>query len=187
MDTPVFYAFLLAHIISLIVGFGAVLATDFLGLQWMRKKITSASLLKFTGFLQKLVWLGWIGLVISGIGLIIQKGYIDNLTQIKLFFVALVGLNGIFLHRIKKMFTALGDRPMPAYLKFRITLASLISQVGWWGAISIGFVHRHIQHDIPWPSDPITYMLYIGGAFLSLYLLGELFLRKPHRYSKGRI
>ena len=38
---------------------------------------------------QKLIWLGWVGMVVSGANLIWLKGYVDNLTKIKIFFVVL--------------------------------------------------------------------------------------------------
>ncbi len=38
MDSLIFYIFLFVHLTSLIVGFGAVLVTDFFGLLWLRKK-----------------------------------------------------------------------------------------------------------------------------------------------------
>ncbi len=133
-------------------------------------------MVNISGQTKKLIWLGWFGLVFSGIFLIAQKGYIDNLTQIKLFFVAMIGVNGIFLHKIHKMLDRFGDNDLPPLFKFRIALASIVSQVGWWGAIFIGFIHRHWRHDIPWPENPWFYMLLIAGTFMVLLLIGELIL-----------
>lgn len=154
MNTIPFYIFLFIHLISLIVGFGSVIVIDTFGLFWLLKvkNITLARVTSVAEITQKLIWLGWGGLVFSGLFLITMKGYVDNLTKIKLFFVLMVGLNGIFLHLIKKSMEMLGNvEEVPAKIMFRIGLASAISQLGWWGAFSIGFVHRHWRHNIPWP------------------------------------
>src|SRR3989338_10746466 len=82
-----FTLFLFIHIISLVVGFGTVLVTDFFGFLWMRRTISKTVLTQVTHSTKKLIWLGYTGLVVSGIGLLIMKGYVDNLTKIKLFFV----------------------------------------------------------------------------------------------------
>ncbi|HEY4506693.1 MAG TPA: hypothetical protein VJH71_00820 [Candidatus Paceibacterota bacterium] len=182
MDSITFYIFLFAHIIFLITGFGTVLVIDFFGLLWFRKKISTDNLLLTTGHAQKLIWLGWIGLVISGVGLITIKGYLDNLTQIKLFFVILVGLNGIFLNKIHRLLSNLDNNEMSKHLKFKIILTSIISQIGWWGAITIGFLHRHWQHNIPWPENPWLYIATISGSFFVVYVIGEIVLNS--RYKK---
>lgn len=145
MATLPFYIFLFIHLISLVVGFGAVIVIDTFGLLWIRKKVSLELVTTVANTTQKLIWLGWSGLVISGIGLIVMKGFVDNLTIIKLFFVAMLGINGIFLHHIKNN---LENR------NFRIGLASAVSQLGWWGAIVIGFLHRHWRYEIDWPPNP---------------------------------
>ncbi|MBI4160791.1 MAG: hypothetical protein HY506_02690, partial [Candidatus Yanofskybacteria bacterium] len=149
MDSGYFYTFLFVHLVSLIIGFGSVLVVDFWGILWLRKKINTGFLAKIIENTTNLIWLGWTGSIASGIGLIVMKGYVDNLTKLKLFFVAMIGINGIFLHSVQKILAKNGEAPLPPKLKFRIALGSMISQISWWGAIFIGFIHRHWQHYIP--------------------------------------
>ncbi len=178
MDTPLFFILLFIHVTSFIVGFGAVIVIDMFGSLWILKKVKLSQVNFVAGITQRLIWVGWTGLVLSGIGLILHKGYVDNLTMIKLFFVALLGLNGLFLHFIKKSTEHIGDNDeMPALARFRITLASAISQMGWWGAIIIGFVHRHIAHTINTPSNPIMWIIGILLAIGAIALIGESLLR----------
>lgn len=178
MDTLPFYIFLFVHLISLIVGFGSVLVIDFFGLLALMKRINLAFTMKVANQTQKLIWLGWSGLVLSGIGLITLKGYVDNLTVIKLFFVFMVGLNGVFLHTIKKAIERMGDissmDEMPAKYRFRIALASAISQLGWWGALFIGFIHRHWQHRIEWPPSPVPYIVGIIAVIVIAIIVGSI-------------
>lgn len=174
MDSIPFLIALGAHFISLLIGMGAVLTVDAFGLLWLFKKASMPFLMRIAGTTQKLIWIGWIGLVLSGTVLIVLKGYIDNLTVLKLFFVALVGANGVFLHVIKKSLDVLhhGDQPS-SHLKFRIILATTISQIGWWSAISIGFLHSQWRHRIDWPNAPEIYIACITVSILLLALVGE--------------
>ncbi len=192
MQSVPFYIFLFIHLVSLVVGFGAVLTTDFFGLLWVLayKRVPFTLLMDTTHITQKLIWLGWFGLVCSGIGLLYLKGYVDNLTKVKLFFVLLVGLNGIYLHFINKAFEKLKNieaKNIPLLLKFRITLGSFTSQLGWWGALFIGFIHRHIQHSFAWPANPYPYIIAIAGVLLIIAVVGETTLRKRQKqgYSKA--
>jgi hypothetical protein len=180
MDSFLFYIFLFGHLASLILGFGAVLVTDVFGLLWVAKfkKVTLHFLVSVSAITSKVIWIGWAGLVATGIPLILMKGYVDNLTKLKLFFVLLVGLNGLFLHWLHGQLTKVQERnTLPPLLKFRTFVGSLISQVAWWGALLIGFAHRHWQHTILWPSNPWLYIAGISLAFILLIIGGELVFR----------
>lgn len=178
MDTPLFYIFLFVHLVSLLVGFGSVIVIDSFGFLWLLKKVQLSFVMRVAETTQKLIWIGWSGMVFSGLFLITAKGYVDNLTKIKIFFVLLVGLNGIFLHLLKKAFEKIQDgSTMPNILMFRMAITTLISQTGWWGALLIGFVHRHLSHNIPWPSSPYTYMVVWVIFLIVLWGSGELMLR----------
>ncbi len=179
MNTTHFYVALFIHLISLIIGFGAVIVIDTFGFLLLINKQPLSMPKKVANITQVLIWVGWLGLVISGINLIVLKGHLDNLTIIKLFFVVLLGLNGIFLHVIKKVLDKFKTfKDVPAIWRFRIGLASLISQTGWWAAIFIGFVHRHINHKINWPENPLTLILGLSLIFIFIILSGEFFLKK---------
>lgn len=178
METTHFYIALFFHLIGLITGFGAVLVIDTFGLLMLLGKQNLSMVKKVARITQALIWIGWTTMVISGINLIWLKGYVDNLTKIKIFFVLMLGLNGIFLHLIKEHLQKIEDIKIvkPVYF-FRIALTSAISQTGWWGALLIGFVHRHIQHNIIWPKDPYIYIYSISGFFFCSWVLGELYFK----------
>lgn len=134
-----FYLFLFIHFIFIAVGFGAVIVIDTFGFLWLRKKVALELVMKVADVTQRLIWIGWSGLVISGIVLLGLMGWhVGARTALKLFFVAMLGMNGIFLHYIKKAFER-GEVPMG-----RMVLATVISQIGWWGAIVIGFLNTNV-------------------------------------------
>ena len=179
MDSIHFYIALFFHLVFLIIAFGAVMVIDFFGALMLFKRTTLTLVKKVANITQKLIWIGWVGMVISGFNLIMLKGFVDNLTKIKIFFVLMIGINGFFLHSIKKtMDNFHSEHQLPNKLMFNIFFASLISQTGWWGALIIGFIHRHINHNIFWPANPYFWMLGILGIFGVIFISGKMLFKK---------
>lgn len=179
MTTLPFYIFLFIHLTSLIVGFGAVMVIDCFGLLWLLGRVKLSFVSSVANVTQRLIWLGWGGLVASGIVLAVIKGHIDELTQIKLFFVLMLGVNGILMHLLKKRMDALGDADtVPRSVLFRMFFSSTLSQIGWWGAMLIGFLHNHWQHRITWPPHPL---IVIGVLAVVMCLVGVIgYSQKPY-------
>lgn len=179
MDTPAFYIFLFIHLTSLIVAFGAVMVTDHFGLAWLRDRVPFHRLVKVAGTSQPLIWIGWAGLVIAGIPLLVLKGFVDELMVIKLYFVALAGLNGVGLHLLlKSLHRFEGADAVPTLIMFRLGLALAVSQVAWWGAFVIGFLHRHIWSVINWPPAPWLWIGVFSAVVLAAWGAGELIFRE---------
>jgi hypothetical protein len=179
MDTTAFYIVLFLHLVSLIVAFGSVLVIDVFGLLWICRRHPLSHVFKVAGVTQKLIWIGWAGLVASGIPLLVMKAYVDNLTKLKIFLVLLVGLNGLFLDAVKRAGEKVpeGAGP-PAVLIYHMGLTSAISQLGWWGTVVIGFIHHNIEHVVQWPKNPWLSMGVIVAFFLGAYLAGKFIFRK---------
>lgn len=179
MESPAFFIFLFIHLTMLIMAFGSVIVLDHFGLRWMRNRIPFPRLLKVAGTTQKLVWIGWIGLVASGIPLIIFKGEIDRLMVIKFAAVALAGLNGLGLHLLLQSLSRYEQADsVPSVHMVRLGLSLFVSQCAWWTAFIIGFLHRHIWSVIEQPQQP---WLWIGAfimGVLALWIAGEALLRK---------
>jgi hypothetical protein len=184
MNTPIYLILLFGHIISLIVGFGAVIVVDTFGLLWLLKwwGVDLGLVRRVAVITQRLIWVGFTGLVLTGLPMIIMKGAVSDLTKIKLFLVLMVGLNGIFLHTIKKSLDALGDNiiAVPARIYFRISLASGISQLGWWGATAIGFYNREVGVPMAWSEYYVPVIGLIVFVIGITWTVGELIVaRRP--------
>ncbi len=179
MDTTLFFVILFGHLASLILAFGSVLVIDVFGILWIFKKKTLSEIFKVAAVTQALIWIGWFGLVATGVPLLIMKGLVDELTLLKLFFVGLAGLNGLFLDRIKKEGEKIPDtaRP-PARLIFRISLGSALSQISWWGATIVGFYHATVEHVVRWPHKPVLWMAGIVLAIAVAYVAGTFLFRE---------
>jgi hypothetical protein len=182
MQETQYYIVLFVHLISLIIGFGAVFVIDIFGLLWLLKwwGVDLNLVRRVAGITQRLIWIGFIGLVASGIPLLIMKGTMSDLTKLKLFLVVLVGLNGIFLHSIKKGLDSLGENiiVVPSRYYFRIGLASAISQLGWWGASAIGFYNRQVGQPVSWSEYYIPIMGIVVFAIGMTWTIGELITSK---------
>ena len=175
MTTPhIIWLFL--HLISLVIGFGAVIVIDTAGLLWLTTRVSLEFVIKVATITQKLIWLGWVGLVISGLGLVQYRTGSDNLFIIKMFAVTLLGLNGVFLYSIHKKFEQLHGTEVPARLQFKIGLASFISQVSWWTAIIIGFLHHEVAVYFSWPHNPYTIII-SGTLGVLILLIASEFIR----------
>ena len=129
------------HLVSVMVGFGAVIATDVCGLLWVLGKRSTNDLLNFTLVTQPLIWLGYVGLIVSG--LFLHPNLHHVLIDIKLFGVVIIGLNGIYLHFLRLETKRLGNKKFadtPKSYKLKSFWAISISQLFWWTAIIVGFL-----------------------------------------------
>jgi hypothetical protein len=178
MDSAPFYILLFVHLSCLILGFGSVMVTDLYGLLWTRNRIRFAQVVRVSGVTQQFIWIGWAGMVVSGIPLIILKAEIDQLMIMKFFFVVLVGVNGIPLHYLQKRMQSFKESDTaPGIFMFRLGLSIFVSQIGWWGAVVIGFLHRHIWTIIEWPARPWLASGLILAGILVLWVIGEIWFK----------
>lgn len=179
METTPFFILLFLHLSGLILGFGSVLVTDLYGLLWIRNRARFSQVVRVSGVTEWFIWAGWGLMVAAGIPLLILKGVVDNLLIVKLFFVALIGLNGIPLHLLHRRVRGYEEgHNVPTLILFRLTLALFVSQLAWWSALLIGFLHRHVQTVIEWPEAPWRMIGIIAAVLLALWAGGEVLIRK---------
>jgi hypothetical protein len=179
MQLDPYHIFLFSHLVFLIIGFGAVVVIDTCGLLWLLNKIKLSFVGKVAKITQPLIWIGWVGLVLSGAPLLYIKDSINGITILKIFFVVLVGINGIYLHFIKKTLDKINNNEkIPKILEFRIGFATLISQIGWWGSIIIGFLNNKLKDGVPKIEEPFTYITIILIILIVILLIGENSFRK---------
>lgn len=180
MNDPVFPFWVLVHLVSFAVGFGAVIVVDTFGLLWLSGRAGITQVYKVASVTQGLIWLGWLGLVISGYIAFKQIGVApDELFKLKIFLVAMIGLNGILLHFVKEGIKHLKDsETVPKNIQFRIAFGSVISQIGWWGSLLIGFMHSQWKHHYPWPENAYTLMILFSITALAVFFIGNALTKK---------
>lgn len=179
MESTPFFIALFIHLSGLILGFGSVMVTDLYGLLWVWDRVRFPQVVRVSSVTEYFVWAGWAIMIIAGIPLIILKGVIDELMIIKIFFVILIGLNGIPLHMLHKQVQKYKDGDsVPTLLMFRLAFSLFVSQLGWWGAVLIGFLHRHVQSIIRWPDSPWLFISLNLVALLAIWGVGEAIIRR---------
>ncbi|MGC4768513.1 hypothetical protein ACLQ25_05940 [Micromonospora sp. DT44] len=128
---------LFCHLTSLVVGFGAVLTVDWFSLRWLLRREPLDAVLNAARAAHPLIWLGLVGLVVSGTAL--GPDTSSALVWVKLVAVLVVGVNGLFLGRVRDRLVAVQDDPRWSALLPGVA-AALTSQLGWWAATLIGFL-----------------------------------------------
>ncbi|WFF02683.1 hypothetical protein [Micromonospora sp. WMMD964] len=127
---------LFCHLTCLVVGFGAVLTVDWISLRWLFRREPLGSVLTAARGAHLLIWLGLVGLLASGAAL--GPDTSSGLVWVKLLAVLAVGVNGLFLGRVRDRLTVADGRPPWSALLAGV-VAATVSQVGWWTATLIGF------------------------------------------------
>ncbi|MFF3246385.1 hypothetical protein ACFYWY_22220 [Streptomyces sp. NPDC002870] len=96
-------------------------------------------MLDFTGPLHVLVWSGLTGMVISGA--VLGPDLALAATRVKLGLVLLVALNGVHAHALHRSLAEQAGGRVERRLLVRAAMSAVVSQVGWWGAVGIGFLN----------------------------------------------
>ncbi|CAN7168740.1 transposase [Terrabacter sp. LjRoot27] len=131
------------HVLALVVSFGAVLVIDWHGLLWLagRRRLTEST--RLAAGAGPLIWGGLAGLIASGALLHPDLG--SPLTVTKLVLVLAVAWNGAAMSALRRRMAQLPAYVTPGNLPRRdwrlMMTATVVSQIGWWGAILIGFVN----------------------------------------------
>lgn len=126
------------HLVALLVGFGAVLTVDWLGLRWLLGHRPLSEVLGLARTAAVPIWSGLTGLTVSG--LLLHPDLESWPTRIKLGIVLVIGLNGLYAHHVTPQLTD----PTPSRgLLVRAASCAALSQAGWWSATTIGFVNAH--------------------------------------------
>ncbi|WP_157536667.1 hypothetical protein [Kitasatospora mediocidica] len=133
-------AALALHLLSLALGFGAVLAVDAMGLAVLLGWARVERLLAFSARADRLIWGGFVGLAVSGVWL--RPDFSSGWTAVNFVAVLVAALNGVFAHALRTgVPPQLRTRPwhdLPPSLLWRGCAAALVSQAAWWTSILVG-------------------------------------------------
>lgn len=130
---------LFAHLASLVLGFGAVLAVDWVALLWLLRQRPLADVLRTADNAHLPIWLGYAGLVVSGV--LLEPDLASTATRVKLALVMVIGWNGAGAIVLNRRLARVGDQPPDPRLLRVAAGAAALSQAGWWGAMLVGFLN----------------------------------------------
>jgi hypothetical protein len=140
---------LFIHLISMAVGFGAVVMVDVYGLMWLFGNKTLAQVVELATVAHNVIALAVGGLMASGIAL--RPDLSSPLAQFKMVLVLVLMLNGAAAQRmLRRMKRSLPPATRGANIPWaefqRLMGVAMISQSTWWGAIAIGFITSANRH-----------------------------------------
>ncbi|MDO7867102.1 hypothetical protein [Nocardioides jiangxiensis] len=137
LEPWVHHVALFAHLAFLVLGFGAVLSVDSVALQWMVGRRQLRDVVATAGHVQAAIWVGYTGLVASG--LVLEPDLTRLATQVKLGSVLVIGLNGLVATWLHWHLEVSSTR--------RVLVAGMacatVSQAAWWTATVVGFINAH--------------------------------------------
>ena len=131
------------HVLAMVAAFGAVLLIDWHGLLWLagRRGLTEST--RLAAAAGPVIWGGLGGLIVTGALLRPDVG--SPLTLTKLVLVLLVATNGAVMSAPRRRLASLPAHVSPVQLSRhdwrQLMIATTLSQVGWWGAVIIGFIN----------------------------------------------
>src|SRR5215213_11656310 len=128
---------LFIHLISLVVGFGSVLAVDWYGLLSLSRRVTIGDVLLTAERMTPLIWIGMAGLTASGVLLKPDLG--SWLVVMKLCCVLGVGIVGVLALATSRLMERQMPTPTRSLVHRGMVLAG-VSQAFWWTAVLIGFI-----------------------------------------------
>jgi hypothetical protein len=142
IDPAVRTAVLFVHLSSLVVGLGAVLVTDYHAMLWLAGRCSLREVGASAERLHLLIWLGLVGLVLSGF--LLKPDLNSTITIVKLALVLVLTINGLQVRFLSRRIAAASQRQMSRLEAAWGAASGLISQICWWGAAFIGFWNQ--QH-----------------------------------------
>jgi hypothetical protein len=128
---------LFGHLAFLVVGLGAVLSVEWIGLLWVLRRRSLRTVLESARTAHTPIWLGLGGLTATG--LLLKPDVTAGLTQVKLAAVLLLALNGLYAARMERRIDP--SLPLKRGLVARLALATAVSQLCWWAATGIGYLN----------------------------------------------
>jgi hypothetical protein len=128
---------LFVHLISLVVGFGSVLAVDWYGLLSLSHRVTIGDVLLTAERMTPLIWIGLAGLTASGA--LLRPNLSSWLIVVKLCCVLGVGIVGVLALATSRLMERQMPTPARSLIHRGMVLAAA-SQSFWWTAVVIGFV-----------------------------------------------
>ena len=128
---------LFVHLISLVVGFGSVLAVDWYGLLSVSRRVTIGDVLLTAERMTPLIWIGLAGLTVSGV--VLKPDLSSWLIVLKLSCVLGVGIVGVLALSTSRLMERQMPIPARSVVRRGMVLAGA-SQTFWWTAVIIGFM-----------------------------------------------
>jgi hypothetical protein len=128
---------LFGHLICLAVGFGSVIAVDWYGLLFLLRLVPMRAVLMQAHRMTPLIWLGLLGLVVTGS--ILKPELDQSMVLLKMAAVLGTAVIGVLALGVKRQMLRV-EPYLPRSLMLRGMVLTAASQSLWWTAIVVGFL-----------------------------------------------
>lgn len=172
---------LIFHLVGLILGFGGAVVTDIIFLKCVRNSRAGRTLLLVMKTASSLVIIGYLMLVVSGIGLLVSGSTITNKFWAKMLIVLVIGANGTVAHMI--IFPRLSkkiqrrDNTISISFLHQLSVVAAVSGVSWIAALILGAWKTTSWPIIVWV---VVYSLALTSAISVSLLVTPIALRVDH-------
>jgi hypothetical protein len=135
-----FAVFYKVHLVAVFVAVALVLWADTIGMSWFRGQVKVLDLSKVSR-IDRLVWVALSILIISGFLMFFPyREYLlqEAVFQIKLFFVATLLINGLFIRKLMRIATETPFASLNAKEKMKFLVSGGVSLIAWIVVIAAG-------------------------------------------------
>jgi hypothetical protein len=129
---------LFGHLAGLVVGLGAVVAVDWLGLLWAVGRRSFAEVTRTASALHPLICAALLALLVTGA--VLHPDMTSGLTRVKLALVLVIAVNGLYVTALQAGLSGRCADPPPGLLA-QATAAVVVSQLCWWATVAIGLAN----------------------------------------------
>ena len=128
---------LFGHLVCLAVGFGSVIAVDWYGVLFLLRLVPMRAVLMQAHRMTPLIWLGLLGLVVTGS--VLKPELDSSIVLLKLAAVLGTAVVGVLALGLKRQMLRV-EPQLPRSLMLRGMVLTAASQSMWWTAIVAGFL-----------------------------------------------
>lgn len=171
----------IVHLFGVVVGMGAAFTGDNIFFSGLKRRNFSSDTIRFLKLSGKLVWIGLLIMLLSGVGLfsLNAERYLDSSKfLLKMIVVAVIALNGLVFHlKHLKFFERFAGHDIGESefqkRKFLIFASGGISSVSWISALILGSL-RSIPYTLS--QGLMIYLIALGIAILGASFISKFYM-----------
>ncbi|HEY4506155.1 MAG TPA: hypothetical protein VJJ24_01780 [Candidatus Paceibacterota bacterium] len=180
----------IVHLIGVALGAGGAFVSDAMFFSTIKDLAITKTEIRFLKVASKVIWLGLLIIIISGIGLFLfnPDRYLHSSKFLaKLTIVLVIAVNGLIFHfvHLKYLARQIGDSPRQAQIFFSkskfLFASGAVSVVSWVSALILG-----VFKSVPYSYFQIlgTYLVIVLLAILSATILRRRYLLKARKMAE---
>lgn len=153
-------SFLVMHLVALVFGLGGATLTDVLFVACVRARRAGRTLTVIIKTAANIVVVGYVALLVSGIGLLSTGSHVTSRVSAKLIIVLVIGVNGVVSHYLTfpQIKAKIHSTQKTVSLDFlhQLSIVAAISGASWYSTLVIA----------TWKTTAIPFFIWISGYLI---------------------